>query len=36
VRDAVAVESDRSGQDAKEHDHIREKRADADIRFPQL
>jgi hypothetical protein len=36
VCDAVAVESDRSGQDDKEHNHIREKGADADINVPKL
>ena len=36
VRDAVAVEGDGSGQDDKEHDHIREKRANAHIDVPQL
>src|ERR1017187_2793126 len=36
VRETVAVEGDRSGQDDKKHDHIREKRADAHIHLPQL
>jgi hypothetical protein len=36
VRDAVAVKRDGGCQDDKEHDHIREKRADADIHAPQL
>src|SRR5277367_4468744 len=32
---AMAVECDRSGQDDKEHDHIRKKRTDAHIDIPQ-
>src|ERR1039458_9633576 len=36
VLDAVAVEGDRSSQDDKKHDHIREKRTHADINVSQL
>jgi hypothetical protein len=36
VRNTVAVEGNGGRQDDKEHDQIREKRADTDIHSPQL
>src|SRR5450755_2553143 len=36
MRDAVAVQGNRSGQDDEEHDHVREKRTHAYIKVPEL
>ena len=36
MRDAVAVEGNRSSQDDKKHDHIREKRTHTHINVSQL